>query len=74
MREFPVLNLLHTKYGQQGLKVVAINLFSEDRFENVKSVVKQFEVQFQVLLVQGGCCKHQISDEKNNTGQCPDRC
>ena len=29
---------------------MAINLFSEDRFENVKSVVKQFEVQFQVLL------------------------
>jgi peroxiredoxin len=46
----PVLKELHRKYAEQGLKIVAINITSQDEVPKVRAVQKKFDLPFLVLL------------------------
>ncbi len=41
---------MHQQYSEQGLKIVAINITSQDEVEKVRAVRDKFELPFDVLL------------------------
>ncbi len=41
---------MHQQYAEQGLKIVAINITSQDEVEKVRAVRDKFELPFEVLL------------------------